>query len=277
METNRPAQRSDAIPRPSPARAYSNLADASPLARERRSRRGIEELHALAVDHDLGPIAGGDRRVRSEAPDQRVAELDRLVGLDGATSRIRMRDAEAVDAEMREQLRTELLGDLDLGRETHRTGSRAVRKREVLGPQADEHVTRAPADAAGERVRQLDRPRPELYGYGAQLPLEEVHRRTADEARNERVRGLPVQLLGRVDLLHDALVEHDDPVTERHRLRLVVRDVDRRDAEAPMEIDQLSAHLHAQLRVEVRERLVHEERGGATDECSPDCHALSLP
>ena len=47
---------------------------------------------------------------------------------------------------------------------------------------------------------------------------------------------------------------------ERHRLGLVVRDVDRRDAELRVELRQRGAHADAQLRVEVRERLVHQER-----------------
>ena len=45
----------------------------------------------------------------------------------------------------------------------------------------------------------------------------------------------------------------------RHRLDLVVRHVDGRDAELALELRDVGAHLHAQLRVEVRERLVHQE------------------
>ena len=66
-----------------------------------------------------------------------------------------------------------------------------------------------------------------------QLALEEVHRRAADEAGDEDVGGLVVQLLRRRDLLQLALAHHRDALPERHRLDLVVGDVDRRDRRAP--------------------------------------------
>ena len=47
---------------------------------------------------------------------------------------------------------------------------------------------------------------------------------------------------------------------ERHRLDLVVRDVDGRDAEPPVQLRERGAHADAELRVEVRERLVEQER-----------------
>ena len=53
---------------------------------------------------------------------------------------------------------------------------------------------------------------------------------------------------------------HRDALAERHRLDLVVRDVDGRDAEPRVELRERGAHPDAQLRVEVRERLVHQER-----------------
>ena len=53
---------------------------------------------------------------------------------------------------------------------------------------------------------------------------------------------------------------HRDALAERHRLDLVVRDVDRRDAEPRVQLRERGAHLDAELRVEVRERLVHQER-----------------
>ena len=52
---------------------------------------------------------------------------------------------------------------------------------------------------------------------------------------------------------HAALVDHGDPVPERHCLRLIVGDVDRRDAEARVQLREGGAHPHAKLRVEVRE------------------------
>ena len=90
--------------------------------------------------------------------------------------------------------------------------------------------------------------------------LEEVHRRRADEARHERRwrarRRGPAACRpagARPSFMHR------DAVTHRHRLDLVVRDVDRGRPELVLEPGDLGPHLHAELRVEVRERLVHEE------------------
>ncbi len=87
----------------------------------------------------------------------------------------------------------------------------------------------------------------------------EVHRRRADEAGDEDVGRVVVHVPRGVDLLEDAVLEHRDPVAHRHGLDLVVGDVDRRDAEPALQRGDLGAGLHAQLRVEVRQRLVHEE------------------
>ena len=68
-----------------------------------------------------------------------------------------------------------------------------------------------------------------------------------------------VQPLRRIDLLQPALAHHGDAVAHRHRLDLVVRHVHRRHAELALELRDVGAHLDAQLGVEVRERLVHQE------------------
>ena len=90
--------------------------------------------------------------------------------------------------------------------------------------------------------------------------LEEVHRRRADEPGDEEVDGVLVERLRGVDLLQLALADHRDAVAHRHRLGLVVRDVDGGDAEVVLDPRDLGAHLHAELRVEVRQGLVHQER-----------------
>ncbi len=81
----------------------------------------------------------------------------------------------------------------------------------------------------------------------------------ADEAGDEQVERPVVELLRAVDLLQLALAHDRDAVAHRERLDLVVRHVDRRHAEVVLELGDLGARLDAQLRVEVRERLVHQE------------------
>ena len=85
-----------------------------------------------------------------------------------------------------------------------------------------------------------------------------------------------VELLGRPDLLEHARAHDRDPVAHRHRLDLVVRDVDRRRPEPVLEPHDLRARLHAQRRVEVRERLVHQERRRLAHDRAPERDALAL-
>ena len=87
----------------------------------------------------------------------------------------------------------------------------------------------------------------------------EVHGGGADEARDEQVLRGVVQGQRGIDLLQDAVLHHRDPVSHRHGLHLVVGDVDGGDAETPLQRGDLGAGGHAQLRVEVRQRLVHQE------------------
>ena len=109
-----------------------------------------------------------------------------------------------------------------------------------------------------------------------ELGLDQVHRGAADETADEEVHRVVVQLLRRRDLLQLALAHDGDPVTHRHRLDLVVRDVDRRHAERALEPADLRAHLDAELRVEVRERLVHQEGLRLADDRAAHRDALPL-
>src|SRR6185503_21188061 len=59
-------------------------------------------------------------------------------------------------------------------------------------------------------------------------------------------------------------------------LDLVVRDVQARRLEPPMQLLDLEAHLHAQLRVEVGQRLVEEEDGRLAHDRTAHRHPLTL-
>ncbi len=86
-----------------------------------------------------------------------------------------------------------------------------------------------------------------------------VHRRRADEPGDEDVVRVVVQELRRADLLQHTVLHQRDPVAHRHRLDLVVGDVDRGDVEVVLHLGDLGAHLHPQLGVQVGQWLVHEE------------------
>ena len=85
-----------------------------------------------------------------------------------------------------------------------------------------------------------------------------------------------VEVLRRADLLEDATRQHRDPVAHRHRLDLVVGHVDGGDVERVLELGDLGAHLDAQLGVEVRQRLVHQERLRLAHDRAAHRHALAL-
>ena len=102
---------------------------------------------------------------------------------------------------------------------------------ERLGPDAEDHaigagLTRPPCSDRAERGTARIATSPAV-----EVGLDEIHRRRADEPGDEEVARLLVENLRRVDLEDVAVSHHGDPLAERHRLDLVVRDVDRRDAE----------------------------------------------
>src|SRR5205814_2099073 len=111
----------------------------------------------------------------------------------------------------------------------HDFGLRAVvRDGEVLGP--DTVDGRTPVAARRRRVqRQLHARGTREPGLAVHLdlPFEEIHRRRADEARDEQIVRPVVEFERRTDLLHDAVVHHDDLVGHGHGLDLVVGDIDR--------------------------------------------------
>ncbi len=117
----------------------------------------------------------------------------------------------------------------------------------------------------------------EPAGRLGHLARHDVHGRAPDEAGDELVDGLVVERERRVDLLDLAVAQHHDAVAHRHGLHLVVRDVDHRGPEAGVELGDLRAHLHAELGVEVGERLVEEEHGRLAHDGAADGHALALP
>src|SRR5690606_18328927 len=99
-------------------------------------------------------------------------------------------------------------------------------------------------------------------------PAEEL----GDEERARRL----VDRLRRADLVDPAVLHHGHAMGEGEGLLLVVRDEERRHALALEEVADALAHLLAQQRVEVRERLVEEEEAGARRDGAGERDALLL-
>ena len=88
--------------------------------------------------------------------------------------------------------------------------------------------------------------------------------------------GPRVELGRRRVLLDAARSQQHDLVRHAHRLDLVMRDVDHGHAELPLQRADLAPHLLAQLRVEVRQRLVHQADRRLGDDRAAERDALLL-
>ncbi len=106
--------------------------------------------------------------------------------------------------------------------------------------------------------------------------VEEVHARIADEAGDEGVGGLVIELERRARLGDLAPIEHDDAIGHGHGLDLVVGDVDHRRVEVFVELGEFDAHVGAQRRVEIGQRLVEQEDARVAHDGAADGDALAL-
>ena len=77
-------------------------------------------------------------------------------------------------------------------------------------------------------------------------------------------------------LLNPAVLDHCDALSERHGLDLVVGHVDGSDSQPLVQVGQLGSHRDTQLRIEVRERLVHEIGRWLADDGAAHRNTLSL-
>ena len=83
--------------------------------------------------------------------------------------------------------------------------------------------------------------------------------RLADKLGGEARPRTLVDVLGRADLLNEAVAHDGDAVGKVERLLLIVGDVEESDAGALLDVLQLALHLLAQLQVERAQRLVQQK------------------
>ena len=87
----------------------------------------------------------------------------------------------------------------------------------------------------------------------------EIHRGRADEVGNEHALRPVVDLLRRSDLFNDPVVHDKDLVGHRHRLELVMSDIDCRRPDPVVKITKFVGHSLPEFGVERAERFVHEK------------------
>ena len=102
------------------------------------------------------------------------------------------------------------------------------------------------------------------------------HHALADERGDGFVGGFAIELRRRGDLPQPSVVHHGNPIGERHRFGLIVRDVDHRRAGAGVEAGELVFHRRAEIDVEVGERLVEQHERRLGDEAARERDALAL-
>ena len=198
---------------PTSASATTTTTDPSP-APARRATPGGSRRGARRDALRRGPAAARRARLAREPASRCAGDELRLLAAD-------RRGAED------ERVGADLLDDLHLGRDPVRARARATPagRRRRGRPAAGRSRERTASGSA--RVDAAER-----HGaVRAERDREEVHRGRADEAGDERVRRPLVEHARRVALLQPPVSQHRDAVAERHRLGLVVRDVDGRDPE----------------------------------------------
>ena len=100
--------------------------------------------------------------------------------------------------------------------------------------------------------------------------------RVPHESGDEWIAWLFVQLARRAFLRDHRLVHHDDPVGNGHRLGLIVRHVNDREREPPLQVANLFAHLPAQTRIQIRQRLIEQQHRGLEHQRARHGDALLL-
>src|ERR1700722_1401519 len=106
--------------------------------------------------------------------------------------------------------------------------------------------------------------------------FKEIHGRRAHKIGDEEIGRRIVNLHGRPDLLQLAILQDSNLGRKRHRLDLIVRDIDDRCSGLLMKPLDLDTHVDAKLGVEIRERLVEQEHLRLAHEGSAHGDALPL-
>ena len=243
------------------SRCFVNVRRRAPAAPARleRARRssGSKKWKRARVDRELErlrrrarPCAASTRAVKS-APvgGQQALVCSRFEHLGGDRRRVDVEEDMGVGAELLEHL------DPHLDR---RQPGRERGVLEALGPDAERRpAVRQPraARASGTRNWPKRTPPPSTVASTRFIAGEPMNAGDEEVARPLRRAAAGVSTWRMLAVAH-----HRDALPERHRLDLVVRHVDGRDAEPLVQLRERRAHADAQLRVEVRERLVEQER-----------------
>ena len=111
---------------------------------------------------------------------------------------------------------------------------------------------------------------------GGQARRQHVHRRVAEKRRDLDRGRAPVDFFGGADL-HDAPIHKNrQAIRHRHRLFLVMGDIDGGYVERALQAAQFHPGFHAQFRVQVRQGFVEQEQRGFAHDRARQGDALLL-
>ena len=114
------------------------------------------------------------------------------------------------------------------------------------------------------------------HAAAAPFKRKEIHRRRPDEARTETGCRPSVDFGGRRVLLDVAVAQEDDLISHAHGFGLVMGYVKHGDAEPTLKRQNLAPHVGAKLRVEVRQRFVHQTDRRLGHDGATESHTLLL-
>ncbi|MGY4546710.1 hypothetical protein ACVMDO_002139 [Bradyrhizobium sp. USDA 4513] len=104
----------------------------------------------------------------------------------------------------------------------------------------------------------------------------EVNGRIAEQARDRDRCGLGIDIGRRRDLREPAVDQDRDAVGDRHRLAIVLGDVEHGGSAAPQQVRQLEPHLVAQLCVDIAQRIIQQQNIRIADQRPRQRRALLL-
>ena len=112
------------------------------------------------------------------------------------------------------------------------------------------------------------------FASNLHVSIEEVG--GAEEVGNETIDGAVVKVHGRSHLLQNPLVEHGDPIRDGVGFLLVVSHEDGGQLQLPLQLENLTPHLNAQVGVQIGQRLVQQQDPGLDDDGAGKGHSLLL-
>ncbi len=163
----------------------------------------------------------------------------------------------------------------------HRVGAEIFRKLDSRGNALlgkSQTLRSNTAQEFADRRRCQDRAVGAAHHHAGATPFKrkQVHRRRADEACGKTGRRARIDLCRRCVLLDMAIAQQHDLVGHAHRLGLVMRHVQHGDPQPTLQRQDLAAHVGAKLRIEVRQRFVHQADRRLGNDGAAEGHTLLL-